>query len=101
MHINYTMEDAEMQFSAKKPRHPAIIYLGEYRAKQKRIEALREELENIRELASNVTVRADADRVTGSKARDSMANHAIRAVDVERRLDVTIAHLQAIFPYLS
>lgn len=83
-----------MQTTARKPRHPAIIYLGEYYAKQKRIDALKEELENIRDIATNVTVRADADRVSGSKARDSMANHAVRAVDVERRLDTTIAHLQ-------
>lgn len=83
-----------MQINAKKPRHPAIIYLGEYRAKQKRIAALKEELENIRELATNVSVRADADRVTGSKARDTLANHAVHAVDVQRRLDTTILHLQ-------
>lgn len=94
MHINYTMEAAEMQINAKKPRHPAIIYLGEYRAKQKRIAALKEELENIREMATNVSVRADADRVTGSKARDTLANHAVHAVDVQRRLDTTILHLQ-------
>lgn len=94
MHINYTMEAAEMQINAKKPRHPAIIYLGEYRAKQKRIAALKEELENIREMATNVSVRADADRVTGSKERDTLANHAVHAVDVQRRLDTTILHLQ-------
>lgn len=83
-----------MQINAKKPRHPAIIYLNEYRAKQKRIEALKEELDNIRELTTNVSVRADADRVTGSRARDSMANHAVNAVDVQKRLDATILHLQ-------
>lgn len=83
-----------MQTTARKARHPAIIYLGEYYAKQKRIDALKEELENIRDIATNAAVRADADRVSGSKARDSMANHAVRAVDVERRLDATIAHLQ-------
>lgn len=83
-----------MQISARKPRHPASIYLSEYRDSQKRIAALKEELENIRDIASNVSVRADADRVAGSKARDSMANHAIHAVDVERRLETAIAHLQ-------
>lgn len=94
MHINYTMEAAEMQKNARKARHPAIIYLGEYSAKQKRIAALKEELENIREMATNVSVRADADRVSGSKARDTLANHAVHAVDVQRRLDTTILYLQ-------
>lgn len=94
MHINYTMEAAEMQTNTRKARHPAIIYLSEYRAKQKRITALKEELENIREMAINASVRADADRVSGSKARDTMANHAVHAVDVQRRLDTTILHLQ-------
>lgn len=83
-----------MQINAKKARHPAIIYLGEYGAKKKRIDALKEELANIRDNATNATVRADADRVTGSKARDSMANHAVQAVDVERRRDIMIAQLQ-------
>lgn len=94
MHINYTMEDAEMQTDMRKPRHPAIIYLSEYKDKTKRIDALRNELARIREMATSVTVRANADRVTGSKARDSMANHAVRAVDVERRLEIMIEHLQ-------
>lgn len=83
-----------MQTTNRKARHPAIIYLGEYRAKQLRIAALRDELVNIREIATNVSVRADSDKVTGSKARDSMANHAVRAVDVERRLAMMISHLQ-------
>lgn len=94
MHINHAMEAAEMQITERKPRHPARIYLGEYFAMQKRISALKEELENIRELATNVSVCADADRVTGSRARDTLANHAVHAVDVQRRLASTIAHLQ-------
>lgn len=89
-HIKPTMEANE----TRKPRHPAILYLSEYRAKVKRIEALKAALEHTREMATNVSVRADTDRVSGSKARDSMANQAICAVDVERRIKTTIRHLQ-------
>lgn len=83
-----------MQNNNRKSRHPAIIYLGEYRYKLQRIRALKDELANIREIATNTAVRADADRVSGTKARDLLANHAVRAVDVERRLETTIANLQ-------
>lgn len=92
--MKYNMEAAEMQTTARKARHPASIYLGEYRAKKLQIEELKDKLAKIREDATNISVRADYDKVSGSKARDSMANHAVRAVDVESRLNIMIAHLQ-------
>lgn len=93
MHI-HIKERLTERTAAKKTRHPAIIYLGEYRAMQLHVDALKQELRTVREIATNASVRADADRVTGSGARDSMANHAVRTVDVQRRLDMMIEHLQ-------
>lgn len=93
MHIQYIMEDAEMQISNRKaPRHPAIIYLGEYKAIKQRISALQNELDDIRENATRATSRITAERISGTGKKDGMANAAIRAVDVERRLENLIDH---------
>ena len=93
MHIQYIMEDAEMQINPRKvPRHPAIIYLGEYRSIKQRISALQSELEDIRENATRATSRITAERISGTGKKDGMANAAIRAVDVERRLKTLIDH---------
>lgn len=93
MHIQYIMEDAEMQINPRKaPRHPAIIYLGEYRSIKQRISALQSELEDIRENATRATSRITAERISGTGKKDGMANAAIRAVDVERRLETLIDH---------
>lgn len=93
MHIQYIMEDAEMQINPRKaPRHPAIIYLGEYRSIKQRISALQSELEDIRENATRATSRITTERISGTGKKDGMANAAIRAVDVERRLETLIDH---------
>lgn len=77
-----------------KPKHPAIIYLRQYAYLKLRRDDLRDELRQIRENATRATSRMTAERVSGTSARDSMANAAVKAVGVEKRLETTIRNLE-------
>lgn len=77
----------------KKPKHPAIIYLSRYAALKLRREDLKEELLMIRENATRATSRYTAERMSGTGKKDGMANAAVKAVEVEQRLERTIANL--------
>lgn len=81
-----------MQMNTRRPRHPAIIYLGEYKAIKQRISCLQNELDDIRENATRATSRITAERISGTPMKDGMANAAVRAVDVERRMEILIEH---------
>lgn len=82
------------QTTYRKPKHPAIVYLRQYSALKLRRDDLKEELLAIRENATRATSRMTAERVSGTGARDSMANAAVKAVEVERRLNTTIRNLE-------
>ena len=77
-----------------KPKHPAIIYLRQYAYLKLRRDDLRDELREIRENATRATSRMTAERVSGTSARDGMANAAVKAVGVEKRLETTIRNLE-------
>ena len=82
------------QTEKPKPKHHAIIYLRQYNALKLRRDDLRDELRQIRENATRATSRLTAERVSGTSARDSMANAAVKAVGVEKRLETTIRNLE-------
>lgn len=79
-----------MQAQVSKPRkkkHPAIIYLKMYPALKLRRKKLKEELLMIRQNATRATSRMTAERMSGTGKKDGMANAAIKAVEVEKRLE--------------
>lgn len=78
----------------RKPRHPASVYLRRYTALKLQRDDLKEELAEIRRSATRATSRLTAERVSGTSRRDSMANAAVKAVEVEQRLDRIIANLE-------
>ena len=82
------------QTEKPKPKHPAIIYLRQYAYLKLRRDDLRDELRQIRENATRATSRMTAERVSGTSARDGMANAAVKAVGVEKRLETTIRNLE-------
>lgn len=91
------MKEADIlntQNDKPKPKHPAIIYLRQYAYLKLRRDDLRDELMQIRENATRATSRMTAERVSGTSARDSMANAAVKAVGVEKRLETTIRNLE-------
>ena len=80
-----------MQAQLSKPRkkkHPAILYLKQYPALKLRRKKLKEELYMIRQNATRGTSRVTAERMSGTGQKDGMANAAIKAVDVEKRLEL-------------
>lgn len=87
-----------MQAQVSKPRkkkHPAIIYLSMYPALKLRRDKLKEELLMIRQNATRATSRMTAVRMSGTGKKDGMANAAIKAVDVEKRLEHIIGVIEA------
>ena len=78
----------------RKPKHPAIIYLRQYADMKLRLDDLKEELLMIRENATRATGRYTAERMSGTSSHDSMANAAVRAVEVERKLERCIHNIQ-------
>lgn len=91
------MQELEQKERKKQP-HPAKIYLKKYASMKLRYEDLQEELLLIRQMATRVTSRMDAERVSGTSAKDSMANAAIKAVEAEKKLSRTV---QALWVRLS
>ncbi len=85
---------AESHTKPRKPKHPAILYLRKYAAMKLRVDDLREELIMIRENATRATSRMTAERVSGTPMKDGMANAAIKAVEVERKLAKTILAIE-------
>ena len=81
-----------MQTQVSKPRkkHPAIVYLRKYTALKLRRDDLKDELALIRQNASRATSRITAERISGTYKKDGMANAAIKAVEVEKKLETTI-----------
>ena len=73
--------------------HPAKVYLRQYNDMKLRRDDLREELITIRQNATRATSRMTAERVSGTSARDSMANAAVKAVEAEKRLERLILNI--------
>lgn len=82
------------EFTPRKPKHPAIIYLRQYAAMKLRRDDLKEELLSIRENATRATSRYTAERMSGTGRKDGMANAAVRAVEVEQKLERCIHNIQ-------
>lgn len=82
------------QKKQRKPKHPAIIYLNQYKAMKLRREDLVEELEYIRQKATKATSRITAERVSGTGMHDSMANAVIKGIETEEKLARLIANLE-------
>lgn len=78
---------------APKAPHPAKVYLRQYADMKLRRDDLRDELQSIRENATRATSRLTAERVSGTSARDGMANAVIRAMEAEKRLESMILHI--------
>lgn len=78
---------------APKAPHPAKVYLRQYADMKLRRDDLRDELQSIRENATRATSRLTAERVSGTSARDGMANAVIKAVEAEKRLESLILHI--------
>lgn len=77
-----------------KPKmHPAKVYLRQYNDMKLRRDDLRDELMMIRMNATRATSRMTAERVSGTSARDSMANAAVKAVEAEKRLERLILNI--------
>lgn len=84
----------ENEEKIQKSPHPAKVYLRQYAFLKLRRDDLREDLADIRENATRATSRMTAERVSGTSARDGMANAAVKAVTVEKRLQTTILHIE-------
>lgn len=78
----------------KKTKHPAIVYLRQYTALKLRRDDLKEELLMIRQNATRATSRYTAERMSGTGKHDGMANAAVRAVEVEQKLERCILNIQ-------
>lgn len=78
----------------RKPKHPAIVYLRQYAAMKLRRDDLKEELMMIRQNATRATGRYSAERMSGTGKKDGMANAAVRAVEVEQRLERCIRNIE-------
>lgn len=85
-----------MQTQVSKPRkkHPAIVYLRKYTALKLRRDDLKDELAMIRQMATRATSRITAERISGTPNKDGMANAAIKAVAVEKKLETTINNIK-------
>lgn len=84
----------DTEFTQRKPKHPAIVYLRQYKALKLRRDDLKEELLSIRQNATRATSRYTAERMSGTGKKDGMANAAVRAVEVEERLQRVIANIE-------
>lgn len=82
------------QNAQRKPKHPAIIYLRQYGDMKLRRDDLKEELHAIRENATRATSRYTAERMSGTSMHDGMANAAVRAVEVEQKLERCIRNIE-------
>lgn len=78
----------------RKPKHPAIVYLRQYAAMKLRRDDLKEELLSIRENATRATSRYTAERMSGTGKKDGMANAAVRAVEVEQKVERCIRNIE-------
>lgn len=82
------------QYTPRKPKHPAIVYLRQYAAMKLRRDDLKEELLSIRENATRATSRYTAERMSGTGKKDGMANAAVRAVEVEQKVERCIRNIE-------
>ena len=82
------------QNTNRKPKHPAIVYLRQYAAMKLRRDDLKEELLSIRENATRATSRYTAERMSGTGKKDGMANAAVKAVEVEQKVERCIRNIE-------
>lgn len=78
----------------RKSNHPAKVYLRQYGAMKLRRDDLKEELMMIRQNATRATSRYTAERMSGTGRHDGMANAAVRAVEVEQKLQRVIGNIE-------